>query len=197
MDETRPPPATEALAGSLREGNRQSFAALYERVAPSLYAWSALRAPRGVDPVDMVGEIWLRALAGLGTFDPKRASFRAWIFGIAKKVLLQLLRDLDRRQSRVQGEASSSERDDPAAIPDSVTSLSRRCACDEALALFLARVAGLGELERELLIYCGLEGFSCGEAATRLGLSEEAASKRWQRLRAELQSRNWVADLLA
>lgn len=197
MDQARPSPVTEALVGSLQGGDADAFAALYERVLPSLYAWSALRAPRGVEAVDLVAETWLHAVRGLQTYEPARASFRAWIFGVAKKVLLQLLRDIERQPAPTPGEAVRAGRDDPEAIPDSVTSLSRRCACDEALALFLARVADLGELERELLIFCGLEGFSCGQAATRLGLSEEATTKRWQRLRAELRTRDWVADLLA
>jgi DNA-directed RNA polymerase specialized sigma24 family protein len=72
-----------------------SFEELYARVAPALHAWSSLRAPRGVDPGDIVGETWLRALRSLspGVGDHE--------FGVdlrvAKNVLLQTLRRLPPR----------------------------------------------------------------------------------------------------
>jgi DNA-directed RNA polymerase specialized sigma24 family protein len=48
-----------------------------------------------------------------------------------------------------------------------------------------------------LIVYCGLEGLSVTEVAQRLGLSREAAFKRWQRLRDELgQGRVAPASLL-
>jgi DNA-directed RNA polymerase specialized sigma24 family protein len=68
---------------------------------------------------------------------------------------------------------------------------------DEALAAFLGRVREMEPTDRELLVYCGLEGSSCSIAATRLGISLEAATKRWQRLRSDLRTSTWLRDLLA
>lgn len=193
-----PPPRTESLVRSFQGGAERSFAQLYERLTPALYAWAVLRAPRGLDPADLLGEVWLHGVRSLHRYDARLASFRAWIFGVAKKVLLHELRDLDRR-------AAVAGRGDDAAdvgslalehVPESVTSLSRRFERDESMLRFLERVNGLGREERDLVVYCGLEGFSCGEAATRMGLSEEAATKRWQRLRAELRSSSWAEGLL-
>jgi DNA-directed RNA polymerase specialized sigma24 family protein len=64
------------------------------------------------------------------------------------------------------------------------------------MARFLERINAFAREERELVLYCGLEGSSCREAATRMGLSEEATLKRWQRLRAELRGSSWVAQFL-
>src|SRR5262245_36998816 len=121
-------PHTESLAGAFRRGEERSFEPLYERLAPALFAWAALRAPRGVDPGDLVGEVWLQAVRSFEQYDPERAGFRAWIFGIAKKMLLRVLREMERG-------GRAAEPPDLGRIPESVTSLTRRCERDESLSL--------------------------------------------------------------
>jgi len=192
------PPRTEALVRAFQQGAELSFEQLYARLAPALYAWAVLRAPRGIEPADLLGETWLRAVRSVHDFDARRASFRAWLFGIAKKVLLHELRDHARRATIAEpkGAVASSLRGGLEGVPEVVTSLSLRCQREESMSRFLARINGLGREERELVVYCGLEGSSCREAATRMGLSEEATVKRWQRLRAELRASSWAADLL-
>jgi len=187
-------PRTEALVRAFQQGAEQSFEQLYARLAPALYAWTVLRAPRGIEPGDLLGETWLRAVRSVHEFDPARASFRAWLFGIAKKVLLHELRAHARR--RTVAEPAGAEARGLEGIPEAVTSLSLRLGREESMARFLERIGGLAREERELVLYCGLEGSSCREAATRMGLSEEATLKRWQRLRAELRGSRWAAELL-
>ncbi len=197
--EADPPPRSESLVRSFKGGADDSFLLLYERLTPALYAWAVLRSPPGVDPGDLLGEVWLNAVRSLHRYDASRASFRAWLFGIAKKVLLHELRDLYRRDA-VAGQAGSRasfERPDLEGVPESVTSLSRRIADDESMLRFLERVAALGREDRELLVYCGLEGYSCDEAATRLGLTRDATLKRWQRLRSQIRASSWAEELLA
>ena len=191
-------PRTESLVRSFQGGTEQAFLPLYERLAPALYAWAVLRAPRGVDPADLLGETWLRAVRSVRDFDAGRASFRAWLFGIAKKVLLHELRARARRETVAErtGAASRAAHGGLEGVPASVTSLSLRFGREESMARFLARVKELTREERELVLYCGLEGSSCREAATRMGLSEEATLKRWQRLRAELRASSWAVELL-
>ena len=48
-------------------------------------------------------------------------------------------------------------------------------------------MADLAMDERNLVLYCGLEGYSCAQAAARLGISPEAATKRWQKLRERMR----------
>ena len=188
--ESDPIPRTESLAGSFQRGALEAFVPLYERLAPALFAWASLRAPSGVDPGDLLGEVWLHAVRNLARYRPERGAFRAWMFGIAKKVLLRELRSLEHPARTAGGAADALER-----IPESVTSLGRHLAREDSIRLFLERVGGLGDEERELVVRCGLEGLTCGEAAVRLGLSEEAATKRWQRLRTELRGSSWAAQL--
>ena len=61
---------------------------------------------------------------------------------------------------------------------------------------FLAQAGALEEVDRMLLIHCGLEDETCAQAAVKLGLSEDAAVKRWQRLKAKLRELPWSRTFL-
>jgi RNA polymerase sigma-70 factor (ECF subfamily) len=169
------------------------FEELYERVAPSLYAWAAIRLARGaggLDPEDVLQEVWLRARRRYASFDPARTDFRTWTIGIAKHVLLE-----DYRR-RARSGVSAAPRPAVEDCPESVTSIGTRLARDEALQRFLARVGELEPEDRMLLLHCGFEGYTTAAAATRLGIAAEAAKKRWQRLRARLGERSDMFALL-
>jgi len=187
---------TQWLAQCVRGGEMDRFQQLYERVMPALHAWAMLRigARARVDPEEVLQETWLRALARFPLYDAER-SFRAWIFGVAKNVLLESLRR-SRQAGGVSG-GSSTMSSWLAAQPDVATSISLRAARRDAMERFLERVRTLGEDEQTLLRMCGLEGATSKEAALRLGIGEEAAKKRWLRLRTELIARDMPRDLLS
>ncbi len=72
-------------------------------------------------------------------------------------------------------------------MPDSVTDVSRRIARDEVLAQVVDSLRVLDEIDRNIFVHCGLEGLKPGRVATLVGLSREAVTKRWQRLRTRLR----------
>jgi RNA polymerase sigma-70 factor (ECF subfamily) len=204
MSSPRPNPGdgepTIDILRAVRAGDVRRFGELYERIAPALFAWSSLRirtSLRGrLDPEDVIQEVWCKALASRGEFDPERSSFRAWVFTIARHVLLQAIEAqerVDRARSLDADSTGSSQRE---AIPDEATSVSQRMARDEGLRRFLAEAERMESDDRVLLILCGLEGKSFGEAAPVLGITRDAAAKRWQRLRAKLAGERHPVDLL-
>ena len=69
-----------------------------------------------------------------------------------------------------------------ASLPDDATSISQRIVRDENLKAFVAQLEKLGEDERRLLLYRGLEGMNHAEIASLLDVSLDAVEKRWQRL---------------
>jgi RNA polymerase sigma factor (sigma-70 family) len=168
-----------------------TFAELYESLAPSLYAWASLRIhPQyrsKLDPEDVVQDVWWRAMDAFARFDPEKASFRTWIFRIATNALTDGYRRL-----AVRGHLPSELRR-PMTGPISrelaaqATSISRRAARSEECERLLASLSQLDRDERLLFAHCGLEGLSPEAAAPILGISTDAAVKRWQRLRARLR----------
>lgn len=188
---------TAFLSRAARAGDRGSFGELFERVMPALYVWTDLRNPPGplgrTETQDILQEVWLRALQSFEGYDPG-LSFRGWIIGIAKNVLLQCYARRSELPLGAPAPASTCTNDRD--VPDSITSIGQRLARDESIGHFLSYVAELDPEDQSLLVYCGIEEYTCAQAAARIGISPDAASKRWQALRARIK-RNGVLEALA
>jgi RNA polymerase sigma-70 factor (ECF subfamily) len=186
---------TNFLARAVRSGSRESFAELFERVMPALDLWTRFRTRRtgGASPEaqDVLQEVWLRAWGAFGSYDGTR-SFRAWILGIAKHVVLESVRRSGGSARQARDRSGIIED-----VPDSVTSFGQRLARDESLERLVAFVDTLEPEERSLVLYCGIEERTGAEAGERLGISAEAASQRWLRLRARMRENPRLAGLAA
>ncbi len=174
----------------------QRLADLYPPLAPALHAWACVRL--GTDrtriaPEDLTQEVWLRAVEVFERFDAGRMPFRAWLFAVAKNVLLEVRRRLERCQAEVGAQGSTTRLLALDEVPLEVSSISRRLARDETVQQFVARVQTLDPIERMTILHCGLEGMPLAEAAARLGENPTATTKRWQRLRERMA--NWAALL--
>ena len=180
------------------DGSAQpDFSAEFEAVAPALYAWadlrlrSSTRAP--LEAADLVQEVGLRAWRGIGDLDREQVPLRAWLFRIAKNVLLEALRQGWRTSS---GVGPTTRLGALESAPDPATAVSRRLARDEGLAAFGELVRSLPEDEQRMVILYGLEGLPRGEVAQRLGIGPDALSKRWTRLAERLRERGLAERFL-
>lgn len=167
----------------------EQFAASFHAAAPALFAWAHCRV-RGplrarLEVEDLVQEIGVRACVRRADFDPARGTFRQWLLGFANRVWLETLRAIGRdplSPARRLGGDSTLPR-----VVDTVTTVTRRAARDEAALACRDRLDRLGDDDRMLLLAIGIEDLGHAEAAAMLGVTEETCRKRWQRLRAELQ----------
>ena len=181
---------TRSLALRARDGELHGFRDLYERIAPSLYAWAKIRSKPdqglALEPEDLLQEVWLRAYEHLGDFDATQASFRSWIFGIAKNVAYEAWR----RGASAASAAGGSMGSGGLALeawPAVSTSIRSRMARDESVRRLMHELEGFDPVDRMLLVHCGMEDVSSHVAATRLGMGREAVIKRWKRLRERLR----------
>lgn len=165
-----------------------NFADLYRPIAPALYAWAVLRC-RGLevvlDPDDLVQDSCLDAFRAFDRFDATKGSFRNWLFGVATRVASAALRRGARRHEAVQ---MTHLETDPIAV---ATTISRRVRRDESIERFLVSARELDDDDRDLLLHRGLEGAPHEAVAALLGISTEAVTKRWHRLRTRI--REWPA----
>jgi RNA polymerase sigma-70 factor (ECF subfamily) len=109
----QPPPTRPTLLGALREGLRwEEFVALY---GPLLLAWG--RSDFGLQPSDadnLCQEVLVRVWRGIGTFDPARGRFRAWLYTCARNAACNLRRARRGEQVDLPPEVDCRDR----ALPD-------------------------------------------------------------------------------
>jgi RNA polymerase sigma-70 factor, ECF subfamily len=154
----------------------ETFAALYERTFPRVYAYVASLLRDRSTAEDVTAQAFERAYSRRAGYRARRGSREAWLFGIARNAALDELR---RRKRRARLEAEPADVDAPDA--------------DEQVELTLRREtvrAAMGALdgrERDLLALKFSAGLSNAEIAAVLGLSETAAGTRLHRTLTKLR----------
>jgi RNA polymerase sigma-70 factor (ECF subfamily) len=138
-----------------------------------VYWYVRTRTPTDDDAADLTQQIFMRALDALAQFQPRRGSFAAWLFTIARNTLANYHR---RQRPTVPWDL----------IPESLHPAS--AACPEAEALRREDLARLGALiqtlsadRREVLVLRFVAGLTVGEVAAVTGKREAATRKQLSR----------------
>ena len=153
--------------------DRERFERLYRENFRAVLRFAATR----IDPErakDVAAETFLVAWRRL---DDVPAEPRAWLLGVARKVIAGQFRSETRREAltaRARGAHMADAASDPA------TALADR---DEALAAFMT----LGARDREVLRLVTWDGLSAGAAAEVLGVTRLAFTVRLHRARRRLE----------
>src|SRR5881275_2670257 len=78
------------LLRQMRSGGADAFAALYRRHQGSLYRFALLRCGSNAHAADVVQEVFMGLLTGRFAFDPLRGQLPAFLFGVARNLVLKL-----------------------------------------------------------------------------------------------------------
>jgi RNA polymerase sigma-70 factor, ECF subfamily len=100
-----PPPGTSlTLLQRLRDNEPEAWRTVVRLYTPLLYHWCARQGVRGADAEDVVQDVLQAAAAGLAGFRRERPtdSFRAWLRGITRNMVLAHYRRAN-RQPRASG----------------------------------------------------------------------------------------------
>lgn len=157
-------PAADAPSAAERE-----FEELYRSSRDDVYAYVAGLLRDRAAAEDVTATAFERAYRRAKTFDPRRGSRRAWLFGIARNAALDELR----RRQRHAELATEPEAETPAPEEEADVAL-RRAALREAMATLSAR-------ERELVALKFFAGLSTAEIANVISVGERAAAMRVHR----------------
>jgi RNA polymerase sigma-70 factor, ECF subfamily len=154
----------------------ESFAALYERTLPRVYAYvcSLLRDRAAAE--DVTAQAFERAYRKRRSYRPARGSAEAWLFGIARNAALDELR----RRKRHARMATEPEDLDSRPLDDVAETSLRRETVRAALEELEPR-------ERELVTLKYMAGLSNVEIAKVVGISESNASTRLNRTMTKLR----------
>jgi RNA polymerase sigma-70 factor (ECF subfamily) len=165
MNETLLAPAIEAPSEA-----ETAFEALYRSSRDDLFAYAAglLRDRSAAEEV--TAQAFERAYRRRASFDPRRGSRRAWLFGIARNAALDELRRR-RRQVELSAEPSDAQADEGTELAEAAV---RRSAIRTA-------IAALAPRDRELVALKYFAGLDNPEIATVLSISESNVSTRLHR----------------
>ena len=163
-----------------------SAAAEFERLyRVNVDAVTAYFARRTADPhvvADLTADTFVRVITGFESFDPRKGTARAWLFGIAGHVYAAHCQAYSHQQDKLQRLAGRRELDQ-----DEVDELLERIDAETAGRGLLAVLARLPERDRAVIDLVDIAGLRPQEAAAALGLTPGTVRMRLMRARGRLR----------
>ena len=157
----RPEDDDAELARRAASGDRRAFAALYEQHLDAVYRYAFYRLRTDAEASDVTSDVFHRALVAMPTYQPRRP-FLAFLYGIARHVVADRLREARPTASFEDAIAHPSDRPGP---EETVGRL------DDARRL-RAAISQLSPLQQEVVILRYLEERSTKEVAAFTGKPE-------------------------
>jgi RNA polymerase sigma-70 factor (ECF subfamily) len=152
---------------------------MWAEFAGRLRAFLARRVPPGIEPDDLVQEVFLRVMRHLPSLR-EADRLEAWLFQIARNTLHDAMRVRQRRDSRTD----ALEID----LPDETGTEDVSAAEAELAPCLTPMVARLSEPYRHAIELTTVHGLTQTEAAKRVGVSVSGMKSRVQRARNQLKA---------
>jgi RNA polymerase sigma-70 factor (ECF subfamily) len=159
-------PAGDTRISAARSGAAWALAALYRDVQPRLLRYLRSREPYLAD--DLASQVWVEVAGGLERFEGTEDGFRAWVFAIARRRLIDARRRAGRRPTE-----PLVDHDLPAGSPDDDPE-GTTIAAIEAQAAVDRIVAALTPDQAEVVLLRVLGGLPVAQVADVLGKEPSA-----------------------
>ena len=177
----------EELLRATRSGDEAAFAALYRRRQGGIYRFALQMSGSAHLAEDVTQETFLALISDPDRFDPERGSLAAFLYGIARNLVLRRFR---RERPYVAFAGDGEEADDAAAdIPDGADDPLAALTRTETIESVRQAVLALPEHYREAVVLCDLHEMSYADAAAALGCAIGTVRSRLHRARALLVGR--------
>lgn len=165
------------------------FEQIYRANVGAVTAYFARRCFEPQEVADLTSETIVRAAGSFATFDPRRGSPRAWLFGIAAHVYA---RHCERAASRRDAAVRLAGR--RALDADEIDELAAKIDAQQAGRRLLDRCARLSPNERTAIELVDIAELTPKEAAAALGVSRGVLRMRLSRGRARLRKEHRVDE---
>jgi RNA polymerase sigma-70 factor (ECF subfamily) len=175
-------PASRAIESSADDGAPAEFERLYRANVDAVTAYFARRADDAQVVADLTADTFVAAITSFGSFDPRKGTARAWVFGIARRVYASHCQAYSQQQHRLQRLAGRRDLD-----PDEVEELLTRIDAERACRDLVTGLSALSERDRAVIELVDIAGLRPKEAAAALGLTPGTVRMRLMRTRARLR----------
>ena len=165
-------PDAAKVAAALRDPH--AFAILFDAYWDAIFKYCYYHVSDWHQAEDLASEVFVKALANLKNFDPTTsgATFRAWLFGIARNTVIS--------SYRKYGKQPIASLDDEGELIATGQSVEELVIAAEQHAELRALLDGLPDEQRQLL-ELRLAGLNAAEIARTLGRSHDAVRKAQSR----------------
>jgi RNA polymerase sigma-70 factor (ECF subfamily) len=154
------------------------FVRLFWRHGPAVHSYLSRRAGHQ-HADDLLEEVWVRAFRSRDRYDDRLAAL-AWLYGIARNVLLGHFRSQHSMAAADTGRRHPGEPDPWDAVDDRLDARRTVSSLTEAL-------AALSDKDREVLLLVAWEQLTSAEVAVVLDIPEGTARSRLHRARVQLR----------
>ncbi len=174
--------ATAANRRAVSTGTAGEFERLYRANVDAVTAYFARRTSDPHLIADLTADTFVEVITGFGSFDPRKGTARAWVFGIAGHVYAAHCESFSRQQHRLERLAGRRDLDH-----DQVEELLERVDAERAGRELIAALATLPERDRAVIELVDIAGLASKEAAAALGLPPGTTRMRLMRARTRLR----------
>jgi RNA polymerase sigma-70 factor, ECF subfamily len=154
------------LVARAQTGEADAIGHLYDQHQAEIFRYLWARVGERALAEDLTGEVFMRMLTGLPGYRPSAAPFRAWLYQIARNLLIDHYRKTGKR-TMVSLQQSETVKDHS---PDLVTLVDQRLTMERVH----RALTGLDAAQRDVVTLRFLSGLSLQEVAQTLGKTENA-----------------------
>jgi RNA polymerase sigma factor (sigma-70 family) len=183
---------TETTAGTrtAEAGAAAEFERLYRANVEGVTAYFARRSADPHLVADLTADTFVAVITHFGSFDPRKGTARAWVFGIARHVYASYCEAYNAQQHKMRRLAGRRD-----LSPDEVEELLDRIDAERAGRSLVSGLAALPERDRAVVELVDVAGLAPKEAATALGLAPGTVRMRLMRARARLRKEALTAGM--
>ncbi len=155
----------QRLIRRAQRGDAEAFAELYRAHVQVIFRYIAARVNDLQLAEDLTGDVFIKALEGLGSYRDQGRPLLAWLYRIARARVIDHYRQAGRRPSE------TSVDDQPLPVESGLDAgLARR----QAAQALRAAIAGLTDDQQQVIILRFVEGYRVDEVAAILGKQPNA-----------------------
>jgi len=184
---SRPAPQDGGPADHVAE-----FEALYRANVAAVTAYFARRSADPQTVADLTADTFVQAIVSFATFEPRKGTPRAWVFGIARRIYAAHCQAHSQQRCRVARLAGRRE-----LAPDEVSELIDRIDAERLGRALVTELTTLPAADRGVVELVDLAGLQPKEAAQVLGVAPSTVRMRLMRARWRGHLCSWRAEPVA
>ncbi|MBI2638999.1 sigma-70 family RNA polymerase sigma factor [Candidatus Peregrinibacteria bacterium] len=158
----------EELLVEKAKTDQASFSQLYEMYLPKIFAYVTRRIGNRDEAEDLTSNIFVRVLENMKKFDPKKSSFKTWIYTIATRMMIDYFRT--HKKKRTESIEMAETISDPQKNPH------EQAQENQQRQKVLSVIDQLSDRHQRILMLKYFSGLETPELALALGVTENNAS---------------------